>query len=261
MKQPAFLADLALCLRFYSRLPVPALDAGDAHQMFDFSRASAAVPVAGAIIGLCGAIALIAARLIGLPPLVAALLALAVLAALTGALHEDGLADCADSFGGGSREEKLAIMKDSAIGTYGALALVLAISLRTAALAALLERSPAAAAIAVVAVAALSRMLGLFPLLLVPARADGAGSAAGKPGGPSLALAALFAALFGFAPLFAGFGPLHVAAAILVAAAAAFAVTRLAAHMIGGQTGDVAGAAQQLAEIAYLCALAAAPHL
>ena len=231
--------------------------------MFDFGRAAGAVPVAGAIIGAGGALALIARGALGLPPLVAALFCIAALVASSGALHEDGLADCADGFGGGrGRDDKLAIMKDSRIGTYGAAALVLALGLRAAALAALLDRGLPAAAAAIIAAAALSRTLALLPLVLLePARADGAGHAAAKPRGWPLFAAAVLAALFGFAPMLAGLGFGHLLAAILAASVAAFAMTRLAFHAIGGQTGDVAGAAQQLAEIAFLCALVAAPGL
>jgi adenosylcobinamide-GDP ribazoletransferase len=264
MTQLSFMAQVAACLRFFSRLPVPRLGAErEAHAMFDFARAAGAVPVAGALIGICGALALIAARALGLPTPIAALLALAVLVTVTGALHEDGLADCADGFGGGkTREAKLAIMKDSRIGTYGATALVMALGLRVAALSALLGHGFAAAAAAMVAAAALSRTLALLPLvLLAPARADGAGHAATGPAGRPLLAAAILAALFGFAPLFAGLGFGHLCAAILAAAAAACAMTRLAFRAIGGQTGDVAGATQQLAEIAFLCALVASPGL
>jgi adenosylcobinamide-GDP ribazoletransferase len=262
MASPSFVTDLFHCLRFYSRLPLPEFhEDADAHAMFDFCRAAYVVPIAGAVIGLCGALVLLAAALVGLPPLVAALLSLATLVVATGAFHEDGLADCADSFGGTSRAEKLAILKDSRIGTFGASALVLGFALRAAALAALMERDSFAAAIVVVAAAALSRGLGLMPLaLLEPARADGAGSAAGKPIGTPLALAGALAVLFGFAPLVAGFGLARLAAAILAATAAAYAVTRVARHTLGGQTGDVAGTAQQLAEIAYLCVLVAIPR-
>jgi adenosylcobinamide-GDP ribazoletransferase len=258
-----FPAEIAACLRFYSRLPMPAIGKeGEPHAMFDFARAAPAVPVAGAILGLCSALTLIAARALGLPPLVAALLTLAVSVAVTGGFHEDGLADCADSFGGYSRDEKLAIMKDSKIGAYGAVALVLSLGVRAAALAALLDRGLPAAAVALVAIGAVSRAFGLLPLaLLAPARAGGAGSAAGKPRGLPLAMAVMLAVFLGYAPLFAGLGPLHVTIALLVAAAAAFAATGVAARTIGGQTGDVAGAVQQLAEIAYLCALVAAPRV
>jgi adenosylcobinamide-GDP ribazoletransferase len=264
MPRFTFLADISACLRFYSRLPVPAPGEDDAHRMFDFSRAAAAVPVAGAIIGLVGALALIAARALGLPVLVAALLALASLAIVTGALHEDGLADCADSFGGAGRDEKLAIMRDSRIGTYGTIALILTFGLRATALAALMDRGLPGAAIAIVAVAALSRTLGLLPLAaLAPARADGAGSAAGRPIGKPLARAMTIAIFIGYAPLIGNFGPLQilrVMVAVGAAILAATAVTKIARAAIGGQTGDVAGAAQQLAEIGYLCALAAAPQ-
>ena len=138
--------------------------------------------------------------------------------------------------------------------------LILSLGIRAAALTTLLDHSGPVAVVAIVAAAALSRTLSLLPLvLLAPARADGAGHAAARPQGRPLLLAAILAALLGFAPMLAGLGFGHLLAAILAAAAAAFAMTGLAFRAIGGQTGDVAGAAQQLAEIAYLCALVAAP--
>ena len=257
------LADVAACLRFYSRLPVPRLAAEtDQHAMFDFARAASAVPLAGAIIGAVGALVLVAARLVGLPAPVAALLAIAALVAVSGALHEDGLADCADGFGGKGRAEKLAIMRDSRIGTYGATALVLSLGLRAAAVGALLDHGLPAVATAIVAAAALSRTLTLLPIILLdPARPDGAGHAATKPQGPQLLSAAVLAALLGCAPVLAGLDLAHLLMAIVAATVAAYAMTRLALRAIGGQTGDVAGAAQQLAEIAFLCALVATPQL
>lgn len=264
MAELSFTVQIAACLRFYSRLPVPAVGTeSEPHAMFDFERAAGAVPVAGAIIGASGALVLIAARALGLPPLVAALFSITALVVTSGALHEDGLADCADGFGGGRvRDDRLAIMKDSRIGTYGAAALVLALGTRAAALSALLDRGLPAAATAIIAAAALSRTLGLLPLVLLnPARADGAGHAAAKPRGWPLFAAAVLAVLFGFTPILASLGFGRPFAAILAASAAAFGMTRLASHAIGGQTGDVAGATQQLAEIAFLCVLAAAPGL
>jgi adenosylcobinamide-GDP ribazoletransferase len=259
-----FPAHVAACLRFYSRLPLPSRAFGsEAYAMFDFGRAASAVPVAGALIGAVGALALVVASALGLPPLAVSLVALATLVVATGALHEDGLADCADGFGGGkTREAKLAIMKDSRVGTYGAVALVLSLGLRAAALAALLDHGVAAAAAAIVAAAAVSRTLTLLPLtLLAPARADGAGHDAARPEGWPLFSAAALALLIGFAPMLAGLGFGHLLAVMLVASAAALAMTGLAFRAIGGQTGDVAGAAQQVAEIAFLCALVAAPGL
>ena len=127
----------------------------------------------GALIGLAGAIAYALAVWLGLPPWPAAVLALATTIWLTGALHEDGLADVADGFGGGrTREDKLAIMRDPRIGSYGALALVLAVLARAGAMAALAE--PAAVAAALVAAGAASRAaLPAVMAALPQARPDG----------------------------------------------------------------------------------------
>ena len=122
------------------------------------------------------------AHRLGLPPIVAAGLAIAALAASTGALHEDGLADVADGFGGGAtRERKLEIMRDSRIGAFGATALALSLILRTGALAAALSAGLGFAAASLVLVSGVSRAGALFPLaLLDPARSEGAGASAGR---------------------------------------------------------------------------------
>ena len=111
--------DLCVCLRFWSRLPVPILSwEPEPHGMPDFARCSRMLPVAGAIIGAFGALALLGASMLGAPASVAAGLGLAASILATGAFHEDGLADTADGLGGGaSRQRKLEIMKDSRIGT------------------------------------------------------------------------------------------------------------------------------------------------
>ncbi|MDH7796277.1 MULTISPECIES: adenosylcobinamide-GDP ribazoletransferase [unclassified Beijerinckia] len=258
-----FLADLLACLRFYSRLPVPTLAVETApHAMPDVSRMARVLPLAGIVIALPAALILICAHGLGLPATIAAGLALVALVLTTGAFHEDGLADTADGFGGGvERSRKLEIMKDSRIGTYGGAALILSLGLRWAALAALIDRSSLVAGSSLgaagllIAAAALSRPLGLLPLFaLPPARTDGAASAAGRPTTDafvtSLGGGAVIALLFGVSQ---GGVPL-VLAACIVAAIGALAVTALSRAQIGGQTGDVAGAAQQLAEIGFLLA-------
>ena len=138
----ALYADLLKCLRFYSRLPVPAPAwEPDPYGPPDFATMPRMLPVAGAIIGAVGAAALVGAQMLGLGAFVAAALAVASLTLVTGAFHEDGLADTADGFGGGSTpERRLEIMKDSRIGSYGGAALVLAYVLRVACLAELLAR-------------------------------------------------------------------------------------------------------------------------
>ena len=252
------LGDLIACLRFFSRLPLPALPFEQSpHAAPDLSRLARMVPIAGAVLAAIGALALWLAHALGLPPLVSATLAVGVLVLISGALHEDGLADVADGFGGGkTRERKLEIMRDSRIGAYGAAALALSLMLRVAALSALFDHGLGVAAAGLVLAGAASRAFALLPLaLLPPARADGLSAGVGRleAGG---ALAAGVTALIVAGVL--GLGVLGLGRAILgwcLALAAALAMTAIARRQIGGQTGDVAGAAQQLAEIACLCGL------
>jgi adenosylcobinamide-GDP ribazoletransferase len=260
----ALLADLLKCLRFYSRLPMPEPAwEHDPHGAPDFRTMPRVVPVAGAVIGSCGAAVLGIAHLFGLGAFVTAALTIASLTLVTGAFHEDGLADTADGLGGGATpERRLEIMRDSRIGSYGGAALALAYALRVACLAELIARlGPSGAAAAVVVAAALSRSAGLLLMtLLPPARMAGASYAVGRPDGGAVAAAWAICTVMGLAaalvsPLpFAG-----VALSFLLAAGAALAMTRLAGRLISGQTGDVGGAVQQLAEIAaYLGLLIAA---
>jgi adenosylcobinamide-GDP ribazoletransferase len=246
--------DIADALRFFTRASVGEPGAGAPLALDRFAWAA---PLAGVAVGLAGALALALTGLLGLPSLMRAGLATAALVAFTGGLHEDGLADVADGFGGGAtRAMKLEIMRDSRIGAYGAVALTLALILRVGALAAALDGGFWRAGASLIAVAALSRAGALTPLaLLSPARADGAGAAAGRLEPGALAAAwgcALVIALFlGFVSL----GLAHAVVAALASGAGAMAVVGLARRAIGGQTGDVAGAAQQLAEIAAWCGL------
>ena len=137
------LYDLAGCLRFYSRLPVPQLPGEpDPHRSPDFTRLPRMLPLAGLILALPAALVLATAWSIGLGPFLAATLAVATLVVASGALHEDGFADVADGFGGGTTpERRLEIMKDSRIGAYGGVALMLSLALRIGALATLLDRA------------------------------------------------------------------------------------------------------------------------
>jgi adenosylcobinamide-GDP ribazoletransferase len=251
----ALLPDVLTFLGFYSRLPMGV----GAHAPLDFARMVPALPIAGAVIGATGAAALVVARMCHLPPLVCALISIAGLVLATGALHEDGLADVADGFGGGAtRESKLAIMRDSRIGAYGVLALCFSILLRVAALASILERSISLAAVTLIFAGALSRVAGLAPMLWLPrARVDGLGATVAAPSREIWVRACLVAVAFGFAPWLAGAGAGQIAVAIVAAFAAAAVVANLAKKQIGGYTGDVLGAAQQLVEIAILAALSA----
>lgn len=177
---------------------------------------------------------------------IAAAVVLAVQVALTGGLHEDGLADCADGFWGAhTRDRRLEIMKDSRIGSYGGIALVLALLVRWSAIATLLGAGACGLALAP---AILSRAaMGLVMSALPNARAGGLAAAHGKP---SMVAAGLGAALaLGLVIGLVGWAALGLALAVGVTAAAFAQVARA---KIGGQTGDVLGAVQVLTEIAAL---------
>ena len=259
----ASVAHVLGALRFYSRLPVPAMSFETApHAPVDFDKAPVAVVLAGALLGAIAAAVLLTAGAIGLPPFLSAILAVAALAIVTGAMHEDGLADTADGLGGGqTAERRLEIMRDSRIGSYGATAIGLSLAMRATALAALIERLDApAAALAVIAVAATSRAAGLVPLwLLPPARSTGAAASVTPPASGAMIASGLCCLAITIAALWMP-GVLVIASALSVALAyaSAYAMTRIAEAMIGGHTGDIAGAAQQLAEIAMLLTLVAA---
>jgi adenosylcobinamide-GDP ribazoletransferase len=241
--------DFAIVTALLTRLPVGAAPP----QPGVLAEAAWAFPAVGAGIGAIAALAFAAAQFAGLGDWPAALLAVLAGLAVTGALHEDGLADTADGFGGGSgREQKLAIMRDSRHGTYGVFALVASIALRGAALAAIGE--PIHAGLALVAAHAASR--GLLPATmrgLPPARADGLGAAAGRPGTGIVAVAAMIGGAIALAAL----GPPRGAIALALAAAAVAATAALARHQLGGYTGDVLGAFQQVGEIVMLLAASA----
>ena len=154
----SLLADFCFCLRFFTRLPLPSAASPGKHALTDFPRAVRMLPVAGGLVGAVAAIALAAASLLGFPPPLAAPLAICALALVSGAMHEDGLADCADGFlGGATRERKLEIMADSRIGTFGAVALVLSLYLRAVSLTLIVNESLGLACAVLIGAAALSR--------------------------------------------------------------------------------------------------------
>jgi adenosylcobinamide-GDP ribazoletransferase len=212
-----------------------------------------AFPLVGAGVGALVALAFLIAELLGCGDTPAALIAVAAGLALTGALHEDGLADTADGFGGGStREEKLAVMRDSRHGSFGVIALMLSLALRAAALGTIGE--PLHAGLALIAAHAASR--GALPALmriLTPARADGLGAMAGRP---SLAVA-IIAAVLGGAIALAVLGPRTGAIALILMGGAVMLAAMLARGQIGGYTGDVLGFFQQIGEIMMLLVAAA----
>ena len=247
--QPGFCAGFAAATAFLTRVPIDAPTRG-AWQLAD---AAWAFPLVGAGIGAVAGLAFALAQLVGLGDWSAALLSVLSGVALTGALHEDGLADTADGFSGGrDREAKLAIMRDSRHGTSGVLAIVLSVLLRTAALAAIGDAIHVG--LALIAAHAVSRAaLPVTMWRMAPARAEGLGAAAGTPRLSGVIGGAVIGILIGLAAL----GPTWGLIALGLTGAMVFAMARLARRQIGGYTGDVLGAFQQIGEIVMLLAASA----
>ncbi len=243
------LRDLHLAAAFLTRVPLPDLGVLPAGAL---AAAMRAFPLVGGMVGLAAGLVFLAAHG-SLPPLVAAIVAVAAGTVLTGGLHEDGLADAADGLGArGGRERRLEVMRDSRSGAYGVLALVVAVGLKAAALAA--APTGLAGLGALVAAGALSRaVIPAAMQVMPPARSDGLGAGAGVPDASMAALAAVLGLMLCAA------GLAWAAPAAIVAAAAAAALMVVAARRaFGGYTGDVLGAVQQAAETAILVAAAGA---
>lgn len=239
--------DIAAAFLLLTRLPVP-----PKRRPPRGADAAWAWPLAGAAVGTVGALVAVIALALGLPAGFAAAAVLAVQALATGALHEDGLADTADGLlGGATRDRRLEIMKDSRIGSFGALALVLVTLARWSALVALC--SSGAAPLVLVAVGALSRAPMAAVMAALPnARTGGLSVHVGRPGPRSVALGLLVAAGIGLA--LCGLPALWMLALAMGLAGLLAIAARV---KIGGQTGDILGATQQLAEAACLAVAAA----
>ncbi len=272
-------AQFRLAVAFLTRLPVQqdALDEGSddrddepdpvpldpARDPAQLAAAMWLFPLVGFGIGGTGAIVLALLSWAGVPGLAASAIAVGAIIWLTGALHEDGLSDVADGFGGGrDTATKMAIMRDSRLGAYGAVALGITLIAKIAALGALAELNPGAAAGALIAAATWSRAM-FAPTMrwLEPARTDGVGAGAGTPregtSWTGLLLGAALALLVLMTPAGAG-----VFVVLIAGGLGAFAVGWIALRQIGGYTGDVLGAGQQIAETAALVAACAViPHV
>lgn len=238
MRKAADDIQAALCL--LTRLPLPPVGT---------RQAVWAWPVAGAVVGALAAFAATLGLSLGLPAGVVAALVLGTQAMLTGAMHEDGLADTVDGFWGGwGSERRLAIMKDSHIGTYGVLALLVTGLARWSALGVVVETGQHWPVL--IAVGALSRVpMAVMIAVMRNARGAGLSHHVGRPSGQS----ALGAAGLGIGAALMATGSNGLVMLVL-AATACTALAFLAKAKIGGQTGDVLGASQQLAETAALAA-------
>lgn len=235
----------ALCLVFFTRIRLPAV--------LDLSSVTLAsgvwaFPLVGLLVGGVGAAILWGGQQIGLSALVTAFLVVAAQVWFTGGLHEDGLADSADGMASHrSKEEKLAILRDSHIGTFGVLALIVVLGLRVSLLTELQN-------VHALLLAALMSRLGMALLMFISpqARSEGLSAVAGTPK-PFAITAAFFMAILSGVYLVGA--PVTLGVFVLLLSAV-WAMKQLAMQHFGGITGDVIGACQQLSEVALLLMLA-----
>lgn len=249
----AIAADFRLAAGFLTRIPMAAFG-GAAEQRFDFRRTVRVFPLIGALIGTAGGLILILSAALGIPSLVGAVLAVAAIVGLTGGLHEDGLADTADGFGGGTTAtRKLEIMDDSRIGSFGVIALLVSLLLRVAIVAALVPTGGLRALAALAAAEAASRGAMVWLWYDLPAaRPGGAADKAGPPDEQPTFLAVIGALVIAVLAILPTFGIWAMLAGLAALIATAIGCARLSVHQIGGQTGDTLGACQQCTSIAFL---------
>ncbi|HTI67346.1 MAG TPA: adenosylcobinamide-GDP ribazoletransferase [Caulobacteraceae bacterium] len=245
--------DLFFCaLQFLTRIPMPALDRFEPGWT---TRAVRYFPLVGQLVGGLSALVLVGAAYVW-NGWVAALLATAASVLVTGALHEDGLADTADGLGGGATPgRRLEIMKDSRTGTYGFLALGLVLALKVA----VLGGQPAfVAGAALLAAHGLARAAAVVVMRLTPYAPLGAAgkwapAARGVTAGEAATAVALAAWPLALLPAETGL------AGVAAGAAAAAVVALTARRLVGGHTGDVLGAVEQSFELGFLLGAAAVP--
>ncbi len=237
--------DLEEALTLLTRLPMPSLRRSRG------ARAAWAYPLAGLVVGLLAAI--VAWVSSGLPPPLTAGLAVVSMVAITGALHEDGLADSVDGlWGGRTSEQRLTIMADSRVGVYGVIAVVLSIGMRWCALAVIAAEG--ALWVPLIAAAVLSRAPMVVLMHMLPnARSAGLSSSVGRPPQNTMLIALAIAAGVGIFTL--GF---TFVAVVIGLCATTLIVAAISRARIGGQSGDILGATQQISEITILIIIASA---
>lgn len=247
-------AEIRQSAAFLTLLPL-----GGGSTLPDFHRAARCFPIVGALIGLAGGLILWLATALGLPPLASALLGVGATIALTGALHEDGLADVFDGFGGGrTAVARLEIMRDSRIGTFGVLALIGSVGLRVTLLADWLPEARWHAAFALISAEAVGRGAIVWIWASLPSsRPGGLAARLGAPGTETRGAALVLAAVIGIVAATLAGGLIAALVAVAAAALATLALAAWSRRMIGGQTGDVLGAGEQVAALAFLLALTA----
>lgn len=249
-----------LAVQFLTRLPVPDTGRLTPEQVATgLVRAVAWFPLIGALVGTITAGIALAAHALW-PPIVAALLALAIEARLTGAFHEDAVADFCDAFGGGTTQEDIRrIMKDSRIGSYGALGLILAVGLRATLMLTVLETLPPATAAAVIIAAACLGRLGVVCLMALVAPAPGGGGLA-KDIGIGVGRQTLTLGMLMGVPGLAGLAllkPVSLLAGVGMILLFLFWFRALLLRRIGGSTGDCLGFAAYAGQLILLMAATA----
>lgn len=247
----------ATAVMFLTRIPVPRWVGHDPAWL---ARSTAYFPLVGVAVGLAGGLVVWLASSV-YPPAVAAALSTAATVWLTGAFHEDALADSCDGFGGGwDRDQVLAIMKDSRVGSYGAVGLALALITKVAAVASIAGADGRFALRALVAAHVLGRWSSLPLIWGLPYVREGEG-AKGRPfaasvTGPRLAAGSLITVAAVALALDVAVRPAAVAAALLAAALVTALAARYFRRRIGGMTGDCLGACNQMVELATYLLLA-----
>lgn len=240
-----------VALQFLTRIPVRSFEGFDPTWL---DRAAKYFPLVGALVGGIAAAVMIATSAV-LPQPLPMLFGLLAGIAVTGAFHEDGLADTADGLGGGqTRERRLEIMKDSRIGTYGAVALVSMLAIKAAAL---LSIGPIQMALSFVAAHAGARLATVIAIRVM-AYAGDTEAAKVKPLATGVTNSELgVALLFGLLPGALLLNPVTFSISVVTATLAAAVLALQAKRLIGGYTGDVLGAIEQVFETAFLVAAAA----
>ena len=244
----SLLNDTAASIAFLTRLPI-AIEYIRPH----IASAVRGFPIVGLIVGLFSGLVFWLATAFGIGANIAGFLSITASFAITGGLHEDGLADVADGFGGGwSRERKLEIMRDSSIGTYGTFALIVSVAIRGLGYGQIIgnDASLLQTLLVFTAIGALSRTPMVYMMYkLNAARTDGRAVEAGRPSKTAMMSTIIIGAgsAFLFILFSIGFSP---AVLILFSAMAAYSLIQyICLAQIGGYTGDVLGALQQISEV------------
>jgi adenosylcobinamide-GDP ribazoletransferase len=263
-----FLRHYLLAIQFFTRIPVTGRLAAWVGYSPEMLRASAAhFPGVGVLVGaLVAGLTMLLLEFLPqrspLTPLVAAVLGTVFSVMLTGAFHEDGLADVADGLGGSQdRDRALEIMKDSRVGAFGAIAITLILLAKVSLLALIGSTNPLAMCVGIFAAHVVSRTWPLWLIRLLPHVGDVAGSKS-KPLADQITLKSLFIAFFwlfmSLAGVFVAYDAIYLIASIVTSLIAFCYMWRLFSKRLQGFTGDCLGATQQVCEVAFYLGLALA---